>query len=61
MRGEIEYYSLEDVWEKYGRRVPRRVSGTSHCPFRIAWSSLRNGEAAAFSKSSHQGMRIVRF
>ena len=27
MRGEIENYSLEEVWEKYGRRVPEGFQG----------------------------------
>jgi hypothetical protein len=53
--GEIENYSLEEVWKNTDGEY-RKGFRDMHCPFRM-WSSLRMGKSAAFSMSSHPGMR----
>ena len=53
--GEIENYSLEEVWEKYGRRVPEGFQG--HALSISDVIDLRMGKTAAFSTSNHPGMR----
>lgn len=53
--GEIENYSLEEVWEKYGRRVPEGFQG--HALSISDVIEFADGETAAFSTSNHPGMR----
>ena len=57
--GEIENYSLEEVWEKYGRRVPEGFQG--HALSISDVIEFADGEASRFFYVEPSGYEEIRF
>ena len=57
--GEIENYSLEEVWEKYGRRVPEGFQG--HVLSISDVVEFADGEASRFFYVEPSGYEEIRF
>ena len=57
--GEIENYSLEEVWEKYGRRVPEGFQGHALSISDVV--EFADGEASRFFYVEPSGYEEIRF
>lgn len=57
--GEIENYSLEEVWEKYGRRVPEGFQG--HALSISDVIEFADGENSRFFYIEPSGYEEIRF
>lgn len=57
--GEIENYSLEEVWEKYGRRVPEGFQGHALSISDVV--EFADGEVSRFFYVEPSGYEEIRF